>query len=364
MGDNSSNSLSILILPLALLLTGYLMIIGKEILLPFVIAIIIWRVLVGLTETIHRQRIGSFQPPYWLSILTLVVMFAFFFQLTIDIFVDEIQEFIESLPHHQDNLVALLGTLPPRVLEAIPAFSTGDIENGLNTLLINLFNSLSAYISTIGTNVVSLISQTSVVAIYVIFLLLEQNTFAKKMIAMFPDQTVRKDMSEILKSIGDNITDYIGIKTWISLLLAVVLFVIMLLMGLEHAVVWAILSFFLNFIPFIGPLIAIIFPALTAILTSTNWVWIIGVTVAVSVVQGIFGYAIEPKMMGNRLGVSPLIVLLALAVFGAIWGLAGMFLSVPLVVIMIIILGHFQRTRPIAIMLSEDGQIPEVDHTH
>lgn len=104
--------------------------------------------------------------------------------------------------------------------------------------------------------------------------------------------------------------------------------------------------------------VIIVFPVLTALLTSTNWTWIIAVTVIVAALQTIFAYWVEPKMMSGRLSVSALVVMLSLAVFGAIWGIVGMFLSIPLVVIMMIIFGHFEKTRPIAVFLSENGEVP------
>lgn len=343
---------------------GYMMMIGRDILLPLVIAIVVWQVVVAMTEAVHQRSIGPFQPPYWLS--GLLVFFGLFVILNVlfGIFVSEFNLFVEKLPAHQENLIALLNTLPMGVLQTIPAFQNGNIEDGFNTLLTTVFQSFQSYVTTLATSLAGVLSQITVVVIYVIFLMLEQGSFREKMVAMFPSDEHREDAQNILNSIGNNITDYVGIKSWISFLLGISVYVVLWLLGVDHALVWAILSFLLNYIPFIGPIIAIVFPFLTVILSSTNWTWIIGVTLAVSFIQFLFGYVVEPKMMGDRLGVSPLVVLVTLSIFGAIWGLAGMFLSVPLTVIIIIVFGHFQSTRWIAILLSENGQIPEVDHIH
>lgn len=343
---------------------GYMMLIGRDILLPLVVAIVIWQVIVAMTEAIHQRSIGPFQSPYWLSGLLVFLGMFIILNLLFGIFVGEFRIFVDKLPAHQENLIALLNTLPLGLLQLIPAFSTGNIEEGFSMLLTNIFSGFSTYITTLASSLAGILSQASVVVIYVVFLMVEQGTFANKLTAMFPQDHQRMDATEILKSIGENITDYVGIKTWISFLLGVAVYLVLRLLGVDHAVVWAILSFLLNYIPFIGPIIAIVFPLLTAMITSTNWAWIIGVTLAVSFIQFIFGYIVEPKMMGNRLGVSPLVVLIALSIFGTIWGLTGMFLSVPLTVILIIVFGHFQSTRWIAILLSEDGRIPEVDHGH
>lgn len=356
--------LSLLIILVLTTFTGYMMYIGRDILLPLVIAIVIWQVVVAMTEAIHHRSIGRFQTPYWFSGLLVFLALIVAFSIVIGIFGGEFRLFVEKLPDHQENLIALLHTLPLSVLQIIPAFSSGNVEEGLDTLLTNLFIGFSTYVTTLASSLAGILSQATIVIIYVIFLMVEQNTFARKLTAMFSNPEQRDDAINVLRSVGYNIADYVGIKTWISFLLGLAVYVALWILQVDHAIVWAILSFLLNYIPFIGPVIAILFPLLTAILTSTNWIWIFGVTAAVSFIQFLFGYVVEPRMMGNRLNVSPLVVLVSLAVFNAIWGLAGMFLSVPLTVILIIVFGHFRTTRWIGILLSEDGRIPEVDHVH
>lgn len=358
-------SLLSLSLILALLtFIGYMMLLGRDILLPLVIAIVIWRVVVAMTESVHQRTIGPFQTPYWLSGVLVFLGLFIILNVLFGVFVSEFGLFVDKLPEHQDNLVVLLETLPLRLLQTIPAFRTGNIEDGFNALLTTIFGNFQTYMATLAASLAGIISQITIVVIYVIFLMLEQGSFAEKLTVMFTSEDQRDDAASILKSIGENITGYVGIKTWISFLLGVAVYAILWLFGVDHALVWAILSFFLNYIPFIGPVIATIFPFLTAVIISTNWTWIIGVTTAIGFIQFIFGYVVEPKMMGNRLGVSPLVVLVTLSFFGSIWGLAGMFLSVPLTVILIIVFGHFQSTRWIAILLSDDGRIPDLDHVH
>lgn len=341
-----------------LLVTGYLMIVGQSVLMPFVIAIVVWRVVVAMTEAVHQRKIGAFQPPYWLSALIIFGLLLAAVSILGQIFFAQFNHFVEQLPTYQSNVIALLSTLPPSLLQLIPGFESGNVEAGLNTLNTIMSESLSAYTGTLASSMVGILSQASLVLVYAVFLILEQSTLAKKLPKMFPKQSQESEVSEILHSIGENITAYVGLKSLISFLLGVTIYVSLLLLGVEYALVWAILSFILNFIPFIGPIVAIVFPVLIALLTSTNWGWIIAVTVIVAFIQMLFGYWVEPKMMSNRLSVSTLVVMLALSVFGAIWGITGMFLSIPLVVILMIIFGHFEKTRPIAVFLSENGEVP------
>lgn len=358
MTENYGRMFSSFFLLALLAFTGYLMVVGQSVLLPFVIAIVVWRAVVAMTEAIHQRKIGMFQPPYWLSALIVFgVLFYLILKLGRICFV-QFGLFVERLPTYQSNLIALLNTLPPSLLQQISGSNSGNVEEILTMLSTQLFDALSAYTGTLASSAVSILSQASVVLVYVIFLLLEQKTLAEKLPKMFPKQSQQTEVAEILHSIGDNITAYVGLKSLISALLGMAIYISLFLLGVEYALVWALLSFVLNFIPFIGPIVAIVFPVLMALLTFTNWTWIIAVTVIVSVIQMLFGYWVEPKMMSNRLSVSTLVVMLSLSIFGAIWGITGMFLSIPLVVILMIIFGHFEKTRPIAVLLSENGEVP------
>ena len=122
-------------------------------------------------------------------------------------------------------------------------------------------------------------------------------------------------------------------------------------------VFWAFLIFLLNFIPTIGSLIATTFPAVFALLQFGEFSYLVMVLVFVGLIQVAVGNVLEPKLMGNSLNISPLVAILSLTFWGAIWGVTGMFLSVPITVILVIIFSHFESTRPVAIMLSEKGKV-------
>ncbi|MEO0874547.1 MAG: AI-2E family transporter, partial [Bacteroidota bacterium] len=110
-------------------------------------------------------------------------------------------------------------------------------------------------------------------------------------------------------------------------------------------------------IPSIGSLIATTFPAIIAILQTGEFMPGLWVLLGVGIIQVIVGNFIEPRLMGNSLNISPLVVILSLIAWGAIWGVIGMVLSVPIMVMLIIVCARFESTRNIAIILSENGQI-------
>lgn len=123
---------------------------------------------------------------------------------------------------------------------------------------------------------------------------------------------------------------------------------------------WAFLIFLLNFIPNIGSLIATLFPALIAGLQFGDLEQPLLVLVSVGAIQLLVGNFLEPRLMGDSLNISSLVVILGLAFGGDLWGIVGMFLSVPIMVMIVIILSQFQSTRGVAILLSDKGDVDQI----
>jgi predicted PurR-regulated permease PerM len=185
--------------------------------------------------------------------------------------------------------------------------------------------------------------------------LLEENIFPKKIIAMYPNQNEYDRITKIVGKIDKSISNYIALKTIISLVTGVLSYIALLAIGVDAPAFWAFIIFVLNFIPTIGSLVATVFPAIFALLQFGQFkegILILGIVGAIQLVVGNF---VEPRVMGNSLNISPLVVLLTLAIWGVMWGITGMLLSVPITVILIIIMAEFPATRPFAILLSHDG---------
>ena len=118
--------------------------------------------------------------------------------------------------------------------------------------------------------------------------------------------------------------------------------------------------FLLNYIPTIGSLVGTVFPAIFSLIQFGEFTPFLIVLFSVGAVQLVVGNLIEPKLFGKSLNLSPLVTILSLALWGQIWGVTGMILSVPITVILVIVFSQFEKTRPIAIMLSENGEIEKV----
>jgi AI-2 transport protein TqsA len=190
-----------------------------------------------------------------------------------------------------------------------------------------------------------------IVFVYLVFLVAEKITFPRRLGLAFGEQKATHLLS-VVGSINEAIAHYIAIKTWISFVTGLLSFVVLAVFGVEFAVVWAVLIFLLNFIPYIGSLVAVTPPILLAFLQFDEvWHGIV-VTALLVGVQLFTGQFMEPKLAGRRLNLSPLLILLSLAFWGYMWGVVGMILAVPLTVVCKIILDNIPATKPLGSLMS------------
>ena len=143
----------------------------------------------------------------------------------------------------------------------------------------------------------------------------------------------------------------------VSFLTGFLSYIALAIIGIDAPLFWALLIFLLNFIPTIGSLIATIFPMIFCLLQFGELSQGIMVLIFVGAIQILVGNIIEPKVMGNSMNISPLVTILSLSFWGAVWGITGMILSVPITVILIIIFAQFNSTKRAAILLSEKGKV-------
>ncbi len=203
----------------------------------------------------------------------------------------------------------------------------------------------------------SLFGNGFLLVIYVVFLLVEETIFPLKLKAFYPSEEEQEKKQELFYKMDQNIGRYLRLKTLVSFITGALSYVVLLVFGVEAALFWAFLIFILNFIPTVGSLIATIFPALFAVLQMAELAPFIYILLSVGAIQIIVGNIIEPKLMGTSLNMSALVVILSLTIWGAIWGVMGMILSVPITVMMMIVFEEIPSMRFIAIALSEKGEL-------
>jgi predicted PurR-regulated permease PerM len=162
----------------------------------------------------------------------------------------------------------------------------------------------------------------------------------------------------VFTAIRTSVEKYLWVQTLASLVISALTYATLLWIGLPNAMFWAFLIFFLNYIPTIGSLIAVALPTLFALVHFEPLEMVALTALGVGAWQFLIGNFLQPRMTGESLNLSAVVVLLALAIWGSLWGMAGAFLAAPITVILMTVLAQFKRTRWIAILLSSDGRPP------
>lgn len=197
----------------------------------------------------------------------------------------------------------------------------------------------------------NVMSNATLIFFIVLFALLEMNSIALKW-KVFGESVTGKVIRN-LNRLESNVRHYLVIKTLTSLLTGVLAGILLWMLGVEYAILWGLIAFLFNFIPNIGSIIAAIPPMLFAWI-QLGFVHMIWVAVIFLFVNLLVGYLIEPRVMGRGLGLSNLVVLLSLIVWGYILGIVGMFFSVPLTIMLKIFLEQREVTLPLAALLGTD----------
>ncbi len=192
--------------------------------------------------------------------------------------------------------------------------------------------------------------------IYLGFLIASRSGFRRKALALFPDLGELQNATTVFIRIRDGVERYLWIQTVGALLIAAGSWAAMAALGLSNAVFWAFLIFVASYVPVIGGFVGALLPPLFALLQFEAYWRAIALFAALQVVFFMVGSVLQPKMQRDGLNIDPVVVLLSLTLWGALWGVAGMFLSTPLTVMLIIVLAQFESSRWIAILLSGDGQ--------
>jgi predicted PurR-regulated permease PerM len=322
----------------------------RDLITPFALAVFIWLIIDAFARWMDRL---SPKFPYWLALMIAVLTVVASFIGIGFIIADTASDIVKQAPLYEAKIQNIFNWFGNITGQENVNFSSLNDRFGLSE---KLQSGLAGFASSIQ----GVLGDLSFIAIYVAFLFAAQSSFPKKMDDLFPDRTRRAQARKVGERIRHSIEKYLGVQTIISLMQTVVSYIAMVALGLDNALFWALVIFILNYIPIVGGLAAVALPVIFAGVQFDS-VGRIGILAgALFGAQFIIGNTIQPKMMGDSMNLSALVVVLSLTLWGALWGGVGAFLSAPLTVIIMIILAQFPTTRWIAVLLSADGQ-PDLD---
>lgn len=324
---------------------------------PFFIALFLTYLVFPLVELLHRRGVPK-PMGYGLSLIGLIVTVYGVFQLLIAnvrSFFQQAGKYQARLAHWEMELtdLAIRARLLPEgerlqlgdVISMVPQDAIARAVGGGTTVLLGLTGNLL------------------VVLIVMIFIMLEVERIPER-IELAYGEARGQHVLQIFEDINSNVQRYILIKVVFSLLTAGFSVLVMALFGLDFFLLFGAMVFVFNFIPYVGSWVATILPCVVALLQFTSpWtaLWLFGL---LAIVQTLFGSILEPRFHGRNLNLSPLLILIALAVWGWLWGVVGMILAIPIMVSARITLEQLDATRPLSVLMSNVSRRDLAEQAH
>lgn len=322
---------------------------GKSFLIPLIFAFIFWILIRRMKEILNKiSMIDNYVPNWIKNVLLTVVIFSLIYFIG-SIISSNSNRMIGRYDVYQKNFTSLVFKINHTFGIELDVFLE---KTDVRKLLSNL-------VQPIVTGLTSMVGNIFLVLIYMLFLFLEETNFNSKLRLVFNTEAKHQNISVILRELEHSISNYLGVKTFVSFITGAVSAIALSIIGVDAPVFWGLIIFLLNYVPTVGSLIATLFPVTFCLLQFPEITPAILTLVIVGTIQVIVGNVLEPKLVGNSMNLSALVTILALSLWGVIWGVTGMILSVPITVIMVIIFSKFEQTKSIAIMLSDKGKLKE-----
>ncbi|MFP3960300.1 MAG: AI-2E family transporter [Spirochaetaceae bacterium] len=309
--------------------------VAGEVFVPLVIAVLLSFVFSPIVRFLTKYRV-----PRIISILFVLFIFLAFSFLVGLVLYSSVQSLLRQFPSYQERLTTLLYDLI--VYFDLPEDIMGELQ--INRRIGQLLVSISG-------NFMSFVRGLVLVIIFLLFVLLEQPYLHRKLTVALQDRATKK-ITIMLAHINAQIGRYLAVKILVSFLTAAIVFVAFSIIGVDFPFIWGVLTFLFNFIPSIGSIaITVLSGAFVVVQFVPEVNPIVAAILSMVVPQVIIGNVLDPQLVGERLNLSPVVILLSLLVWGWIWGVIGMFLAVPITGAIRITLENVPGVRPIGILM-------------
>lgn len=332
------------------LMLGWILAIGRPVLLPLVAGMVLAYIVLGLSDLVARAPGLGAAPAaarYGLSLLLLGGTVG----LLVWIVVGNIGQIRAAAPVYQERLLASI--------QAGAAWLGMETEPTWRTLREDLLRhvNLQRAFGVALASATAIVATAAVVVVYAGFMVAEKDAFARKIARLSEDPERVARIHAVIADVNRRVGAYLVTKSLINVLLGTLSYGVLRFWEVDFAGFWAILIGLFNYIPYLGSFIGVFFPTAMAIVQFGAFGPVASLVAALSAAQVAVGNFLDPWLMGNSLNLSPLVILVSLVVWTALWGVAGAILSVPLMAILVIVLSEFDGARPIAVLLSRDGDL-------
>jgi predicted PurR-regulated permease PerM len=334
-----------------LVLSGWILHVGRDLLVPIVAAILCVFAISGLSGVLRRVKGLDRLPSGVLDLISTALICLALIELTF-------------LLYSNIAAMAAQSTAYQTALGNLVRMAAGVMELDGEQLLLSIQAELSGVLDLTGILRALAGSAAASVAVLIFvllnigFLMLERKDLDTKLdrIGMAPRSLAR--LRAILGDVNGRIGRYLAVQTLINIALGMVSWAIMAAFGLDFAIVFAIIIAVLNYIPYFGSFAGVAFPLAASLVDFQNPGLTLWLGVALTLVQFGIGNIVAPRVMGTSLNLSPWVILISLTFWTSIWGIAGAVFSVPIMAVAVVLLSEFRGTRPVAVMISHKGVLP------
>ena len=326
----------------------FLLVQAKFILIALAIAIILFSLTSDAINSIQQLRIGQFRIANWLASIAAVFLIASSLLIIAGLVISQINTVLSTTLSYTDDA--------QRAIAQMFAWLGEDVEDSVLQTVRSI--EISGYLRSAAGQAGTILSQVVLIILFVGFLFAERVWFNTKLENLMADKTQAQRVSAIMGSIIRRVNRYLLVKSLISTVTGLAIFLLMSVFDLQFAIAMGLLTFVLNFIPSVGSISATLVVTLVAYIQVPEPQTAVLIFVLAGMTQFLLGNVIDPMLMGKTLRLSSFGIIISLAFWGAVWGIPGMFLAVPFMVAVMIVCSHIPAARSVAVLLSREG-LPE-----
>jgi predicted PurR-regulated permease PerM len=317
---------------------------GKPILQPLFIAVFIGYLLLPVYKWLSKAGVSGIVGTLFILVLILGALFG----LGTMVF-NSIDQVSQRVPEYEKKLEAIVD-------EIVDSY-TGEVgKSHFKIRELPFFKNQStaertrAAFQRVAGTFLNFLTWAGITVLYLVFLIAEKFTLPRRLSLAFGQADGERVMA-VVGTINQAISEYIAVKTFISIMAGALSLVVLWYFNVDFFIMWSILIFLFNYIPYLGSWVAVGFPIVLGFLQlgTVSGICVALLLIAIQIGLGNF---IEPRMAGRKLGVSPLLILVSLSFWGLLWGIMGMILAVPLLVIIKLVLENIKETKPLATLMS------------
>lgn len=296
-------------------------------------------------------RMSKTRIPTWISTVIVVILSVSLISSLIFLLFITFQSFLEDFPNLSEAIQKRLLNLLSDVSK-LPVIKEYFSEQKLKTSIFELFAKMNfgAYLVLSMSKTISIIKDFMVFIFSLIFIIPGINRISSRISRAYPENSSR--INKIISNIIQQIQRYMVVKSLISLITGVLTFIVCYLFGVRYSILWGSVAFIFNFIPYAGSIVAVLLPFTMSLIESSVIVKPVFLLISLTVLQQVLGNLLEPKFQSQSSNLSSIVVFTSLFAWGYIWGVAGIFLAVPLMSAMNVICENISVLKPIHYLIS------------